>query len=336
MDGTKKACKSTIGTAKPTPLIGDTTICRDGGSMEPNQIDSYRTNGGSMNRRYHDHEPTERELMELITNNFMSKAVIGKVIGYSSSTAWRRMKDEKIVSLREMDEAYMKRAQLYNEDIPRELVTHAMDFYRWSNGSLQRMHHGRLNVKIDGKPIMMGILTNIKTGKVWYSVFTDDIETTIKGMTVIQNALDDGEEVEYLQMDRVLRELMNGLEEINITPICYGKTAKHPYNSYAEGVFREISKVLYLNMGVGYGHYTKAYGKGRTADEVKYYRKLLSRNILDGLTHAEAVEYFKAIVEINFYGNAKPLWNWTQQQKRQTIEAIQTQPTQTKREKDAI
>jgi len=153
-----------------------------------------------------------------------------------------------VKSRREKDKHKEKKKLTINDDVPREKITHVLDFYRLSNGSIRRKHHSRKNLKWGDLGILLGAIRNLKTNRVIWEIWSDTRETTVKTMTLIQKALDEGEEIRYLQVDRVQRFIIEGCEKLGITVVCYGKTRDHPYNTYAEQVFSNLSKALYENL----------------------------------------------------------------------------------------
>lgn len=146
--------------------------------------------------------------------------------------------------IREFDQRHETNIQSYNSDIDRSKITHAIDFYRLSNGSIQRKHHSRKNLRFNDNAILLGILVNIKTGKIYYSTWKSDKETTDKAIWLIEKARMHKEKIEYLQSDRVIKKLINGCENLGINVVVYGKRSMC-YNSHAERQFGNISKCFY-------------------------------------------------------------------------------------------
>jgi len=232
--------------------------------------------------------------IKLMTGHITGIGLIAQIIGTSEHIIKRILDEEEIISLREKDELYEVNKRKYNNDISHHLITHSIDGYKTSKGSIVRMHHNRANnYYSDEKTILMINLVNHITGKqfsTFYTIEKNEDETSLKIMNCIQQALDAGETIQYLQLDKVLSDVINGLELLGITPVIYEKTIKHPYSSRIEATFGNPSKQYYLNNGSGYGHYTP---------RKKEYKELLRRNnkFID-LNSDEALMLFSAYVEM--------------------------------------
>jgi len=230
----------------------------------------------------------------LLGEHTAGRDLIAQLLGCSEYIVKRIMDKEGIIHYRERDEPLIKSKRIFNSDIPRNLITHSIDGYKTSRGSIKRLDHSRSNEYFsDNKTIMLISLVNHKTGKTFdtfYTIEKNEDETAMKIMNCIQQALEAGEKIKYLQMDKVLRAVIKGLEPLGITAVTYGKTIKHPYSSRVESVYGNPSKLYYLNNGSGYGHYTP---------RKKKYRELLrSRNKFIDLDSNEALLLFSAYVEM--------------------------------------
>ena len=132
-----------------------------------------------------------------------------------------------------------------NTHIDPKLITHVLDFTRpISNGSIADKHHSRKILK----PVILGTIKNVKTGKVIYHIWRGKEENSFKVMFLVQKALDAGENIKYLRSDRVLMKVAKALERIGITLVVYPKDRKRPYNSRAEQTFVNIKKWVYCNL----------------------------------------------------------------------------------------
>jgi len=199
---------------------------------------------------------------------------------------------------REKDRELIKRKQVYNTTYPRDQISHAIDVYRLSPGSIKRLDHSRINYKINGNILIFVCLVNIKTQKRFYGFYVNGAETAIRSISVIQDAIDNKEEIKAIQVDRVQKVLITGLEKLGIDVVCYGKTNNYPYNSYAEQQFTNISKQFYMCLGSGYGHYDK---------RKKRYKQLLAENMFEGISIHEAMELFQAIIYYVLEHDIEPL-----------------------------
>ena len=308
---TKEHEIASIGTAKPKPLIGDRAIGRDGGCVVGSETETI----------------TQREIIETMIEAFSGYEIIGKCVGMNKSKAYRYIKgDLGLNTLREFDTLLEKTKLIYNIDYPRHLLTHAMDFYRLSNGSLQRKHHKRANVQFEGNSILLGMITNLQTGKVYFTTWLDEDETELKAIQLIEKVMDSPHEnITAIQTDRYLKDLTADCERLGITVATYGKSVKHPYNSKAEQPFTNISKQFYLMMGMGYGVITKAYNKFTPKEQIAEYRKMLAVNQFGGLTQSEALQLFNSILEIHYNNDGKPLVRIKRQLKAKRLELIAQQ-----------
>jgi len=146
---------------------------------------------------------------------------------------------------REFDKKRKRHRQSLNAHVPIEKITHVLDFSKpVTNGSISRKHHDREILK----PIILGTIKNVKTGKVIYHLWRGKAENSFKVMFLVQKALDSGEEIKYLRSDRVLMKVAKALEKIGITLVVYPKDQKRPYNSRAEQTFVNIKKWVYCNL----------------------------------------------------------------------------------------
>ncbi len=311
MDETKRNQNASIGTAKPKPLIGHEAIGRDGGCMNGSEEQPI----------------TEIEIIETMIEAFSGYEIIGKCVGMNKSKAYRYItEDLQLRTLREFDKLLEHTRLIYNVDYPRHLLTHAMDFYRLSNGSLQRKHHKRANVKFEKSSLLLGMITNLQTGKVYFSTWLDEDETELKAIHLIEKVMDSPHEnIVSIQTDRYLKGLTADCEQLGITVVAYGKDVKHPYNTKAEQPFTNISKQFYLMMGMGYGRITKAYNKFTPKEQIAQYRKMLAINQFGGLTQSEALQLFNSILEIHYNNDAKPLVRIKRQLKAKRLRLIAQQ-----------
>ena len=160
-----------------------------------------------------------------------------------------------------------------NAHVDLKLITHVLDFTRpISNGSIADKHHSRKTLK----PIVLGTIKNVKTGKVIYHLWRGKEENSFKVMFLVQKALDEGEKIKYLRSDRVLIKVAKALEKIGITLVVYPKNQKRPYNSRAEQTFVNIKKWVYCNL-----------------------------NLIMSLDNSEALELIKGVCEVYYNHNPK-------------------------------
>lgn len=229
----------------------------------------------------------------------------------------RLRKTHGIVTKREFDKLYEAKRQTYNADLPKELITHAIDFYRWSDGSLQKRYHARLNMKWEGKPILMGLIVNVETQKRYWMIWDDGKETAVRTAQLIRKALDNGEDVKYLVSDRLYNVTIEAIEELGVTPVVYEKTKEAMimirgkltkvkgicYNHEAERQFTNISKTFYS-----------------------------IKDMTVGLTWDEAKGLFKAVLGIIFDKDDTQLIQWDKMiiAKAQRVAVEIPNPTQPK------
>jgi hypothetical protein len=168
-------------------------------------------------------------------------------------------KKYSIMTKREFDKRYERHRQTYNEDIPHDMVTHAIDYYRWSDGSLQKRYHARKNMEWEGKPLLMALIVNVRTQKRYWMIWDDGKETTVRTEQLIIKAQSNGEQIDYLVSDRLYKKTITALENLGVTPIVYPKEKEAIrlikgvlkkvkgicYNTEAERQFTNISKTFY-------------------------------------------------------------------------------------------
>jgi len=174
------------------------------------------------------------------------KILKAKGIDTNKTELHRLKKRLGIKPKRVFDEKYNVEKQSYNSHLSKKLVTHALDGYGLTDGSLKRRHHARGYVRFEDEAIIkMLMIVNVKTQKRYYHVYHEPKETTVRVLQIIQKAIDNGEQIKYLRMDRKINAVINGVEALGITPIIYEKTIETPYNSPAESQFGNISKCFY-------------------------------------------------------------------------------------------
>jgi len=213
----------------------------------PNSLYSETVRGITMSAKEKEKEDTLRLLNEYGIGLDVSVRVLRKKGVKCNKTQLHRLKRQFGISpKRVFDRKYEIEKQSYNTDKPKELVTHALDGYGLSNGSIKRRHHARGYVRYEDKAIIkMLMLVNVQTQKRYYHIYYEPTETTVRILQLIQKAIDNGEEIKYLRMDRKINAVIEGLEKLGITPIVYSKTTDTPYNSPAEMQFGNISKCFY-------------------------------------------------------------------------------------------
>ena len=211
----------------------------------PNSLYSETVRGITMSAK--EKEDTLRLLNEYGIGLDVSVRVLRKKGVKCNKTQLHRLKRQFGISpKRVFDRKYEIEKQSYNTDKPKELVTHALDGYGLSNGSIKRRHHARGYVRYEDKAIIkMLMLVNVQTQKRYYHIYYEPTETTVRILQLIQKAIDNGENIQYLRMDRKVNAVIEGLEKLGITPIVYGKSRDIPYNSPAEMQFGNISKCFY-------------------------------------------------------------------------------------------
>ena len=153
----------------------------------------------------------------------------------------------RLHTLFEMDTKYEVDAEIYNEDFPREQLTHAIDGKRLKKLSEARRNHSDVSVPTkDGKQLLIMMITNIKTGKCYWEVHNNvGGENKQRVSTLIENGMSIVGKPTAILTDRVIGWVIKGLEEMGITPVCYGKRANKqlkqtkyfPYNTEIEHVF---------------------------------------------------------------------------------------------------
>jgi len=172
---------------------------------------------------------------------------IGNCYGVSHQTIknWLKKSSEYEAKRKFIKKKRKRHRQSLNDHVDPKLITHVLDFTRpISNGSIAKMHHSRKTLK----PVVLGTIKNVKTGKIIYHIWKGKEENSFKVMFLVQKALDAGEKIKYLRSDRVLMKVAKALEKIGITLVVYPKDQKRPYNSRAEQTFVNIKKWVYCNL----------------------------------------------------------------------------------------
>ncbi len=191
----------------------------------------------------------EKEIEERLTiHNELGLGldVSAHILNTNKTRLFRLKKSLNIIPKRVFNVRYETSKQTYNSNLSTDLVTHAMDGYGLNDGSIKRRKHARTYLRYEDKAIIkILMLVNLKTQKRYYHVYHEPTETTVRILQLIQKAIDNGESIQYLRMDRKVNAVIEGLEKLGITPIVYGKSRDIPYNSPAEMQFGNISKCFY-------------------------------------------------------------------------------------------
>lgn len=172
--------------------------------------------------------------------------------------------NEAIEAKRVFDKKYETHRQTHGEDIPTDMVTHAMDGYGLNVGSFQTKHHARyyvwwINPNDPNDKLMIKIimLVNVKTNKRYWIMMDDPNETQHLMEQCIDKAIRGGENIEVLRMDRKYTKVIDHCNALDINVVIYGKTYKElrdgeltaiPYNTPAEQQFGNPSKCYYYLM----------------------------------------------------------------------------------------
>lgn len=172
--------------------------------------------------------------------------------------------DEGIEAIRVFDEKYETRKQVYGEGITTDMVTHAIDGYGFNVGSFQTKHHKRYYVwwinpedPTDRRMIKIIMIVNIHTNKRYWVMLDSPEETQIVMIQTINKAIQNGENIGILRMDRKYNLVIEKCEALDISPVIFGKSYKElrdgeltaiPYNTPAEMQFGNPSKCYYAIM----------------------------------------------------------------------------------------
>ena len=173
--------------------------------------------------------------------------IISKCYGVTHQTVknWLKKSYKYEAKRKFIKEKEKRHKQSLNDHIDPELIDHVLDFTRpITNGSIAKKHHSRKVLK----PLVLGIIRNVKTGRVIYHLWRGKEENSFKVLFLVQKAIDEGEQIRYLRSDRVLLKVAKALEKIGITLVVYPKDRKRPYNSRAEQTFTNIKKWVYANL----------------------------------------------------------------------------------------
>jgi hypothetical protein len=250
-------------------------------SIEEAEINNVIYKGDDMTTTTKE-ERTMEEIVGILETGYkygLGLDILSAICGIPKTTLWRISKQNNLISKRVFDIEHLVDKLIYNEDTPYGDITHAIDFYRLSNGSIARMHHARKNLPFEDKQIiMLGMIVNVKTGKKYWKVWNDNKETSIRAIDIIQMAIDEGEDIKVLCSDRVLGKVIKGCELLGIKVVVYGKSITRPYNTPIESQFGNISKCFYTIL-----------------------------DIFDNCSIESATQLFKSILEVYYNKNIKEL-----------------------------